>query len=435
MRMLAKYNILIYTERQTPRLAYIVTTLFKGEASITDNINEFNDYKQGRINYSCSPIEGVACHIYPHELLFQENIAPQLLNRVEWKSQPAFFATAGSIPFDLFAAAFYLITRYEEYLPHQTDELGRYQPEQSIAFQYGFLQTPLVNQWMLDLSEQFNFKVKWGFSFRPSYDIDMAYSYQYHSPLRNTLGYFKNLVSLKFSQVVERMQVLAGVQKDPYDVYDWLHLMHESLQLKPIYFFLVSPKRDQLHKNISPQSSAMQNLMIEHAKKYSVGIHPAVTKKNLTKSILEQMQLLHQIIKQPIQQSRQHYIDLHFPLTYEALVKSGILFDYSMGYPQINGFRASFTGPFKWFNLVTNESTLLTIFPFCYMDATAIFNEKKTLEEAAELLDHCYNLYEKYGGVFIPIFHNNFLTTQPAFIAWRNLYADFLIKHCTRLVK
>lgn len=432
--MLGVNTILIYTYKQTPRLDYIVSILFHNEAIITTDIDEFNASTQNRINYSYLPIEGVACHIYPHELLFQKEITPQLTERIEWKNQPAFFETPGSIPFDLFAAAFYLIARYEEYLPHQKDEMGRYQPKQSIAYQYGFLQIPIVNYWIFQLSEQFNFKIKYSFSFRPSYDIDMAYSYQHHSYLRNTVGYFKDLMSLKFNQVLERMQVLAGVQKDPYDVYEWLHLMHESLHLEPLYFFLVSSKHDQLHKNISPQSVAMQTLIVEHAKKYSVGIHPAVAKKKSIQSIFREIELLHLIIQKPIQHSRQHYIDLHFPRTYETLIRNGILFDYSMGYPQVNGFRASFTGPFKWFNVAINKPTELTIFPFCYMDATAIFNEKKTSEEAAKQLDDYFYLHKKYGGVFIPIFHNNFLTTQPAFIGWRNLYVDFLIKHCTRLV-
>lgn len=430
--MSASNILFIYADKQTPRLEYIVSTLFQDQAIVTNNISLFNEHDGPRLNYSASNIEIASCHIFPHGILAQEELVPQSIEIIEWQNQPAFFKTPGSIPFDLFAAAFYLITRYEEWLPHQKDALGRYQPEQSLAYQNGFLQFPLVNYWLAQLTKELNIEMPYHFSFKPSYDIDMAYSYQHHNPLRNVLGYFKNLVSLKFNQLIERMQVLAGVQKDPYDVYDWLNLLHESLQLKPIYFFLMSTKRDQLHKNLSPQSAAMHTLIAAHAKKYSVGVHPSIAKRKLTQPIIREIHLLHQIVKEPIRNSRQHYIDLHFPITYKTLLSVGVLADYSMGYPQINGFRASFTRPFNWFNLSTNQSTELTVFPFCYMDATAIFNEKKTTEDAAKLLDDYFDLYKKYGGVFIPIFHNNFLTTQPAFIAWRNLYADFLLKHCTK---
>lgn len=430
--MSASNILLIYADKQTPRLEYIVATLFQGEANITNQIEQVKGYSGARVNYSNIPIAGIACHIYPNGLLQENNIAEKEINIIQWKGYPAFFETPGSIPFDLFAAAFYLITRYEEWLPHQKDELGRYLPEQSLAYQNGFLQFPLVNYWLAQLTIELNIKMPYHFSFKPSYDIDIAYSYLNHNGIRNTLGYFKHLIQLKFNQVVERLQVLAGVQKDPYDIYDWLHLLHDSLQLKPLYFFLISSKRDSLHKNISPESAAMQSLIIAHAKKYLVGLHPSVVQKNANYSLLNEKNRLEQIIQQPVTHSRQHYIHLKFPETYKALVDSGIEADYSMGYPQLNGFRASFTKPFNWFNLSTNQSTALVIYPFCYMDATIIFNEKKSVVEAAKSLEDFYKLYQKFGGVFISIFHNNFLTSQPEYIDWRNMYADFLLKHCTK---
>ncbi|WP_439504548.1 DUF7033 domain-containing protein [Sediminibacterium sp.] len=430
--MLASNILLIYTDQQSSRLTYIINTLFQGEATITSNLIYFNTFTGQRINYSSTEITGVTCHIYPHGILIENDIKPQKINIFEWKNKPAFFQTDGSIPFDLFAAAFYLITRYEEWLPHETDELSRYKPEQSLAYQNDFLQFPLINFWLSKLKEELNMEIKYQFSFRPSFDIDIAYSYLHHSSIRNILGYFKDLLNFKFTQLAERLQVLAGVQRDPYDIYDWLHLLHESLELKPLYFFLVASNRNSLHKNISPGTVAMQALMIAHSKKYTVGLHPSVVQKNTEQTLQKEKKLLENIIEQPVKHSRQHYIHLKFPETYKALVDSGIEADYSMGYPQINGFRASYTKPFNWFNLATNLPTSLMVYPFCYMDATAIFHEKKTVLEAAKILDEFYSLHQQYGGVFIPIFHNNFLTKQPAFIDWRNLYADFLLKHCTR---
>lgn len=439
MNMSASNILLIYADKQTPRLEYIVSTLFQGKASITQELEQFNNYDGPQINYSAVAIPRIACHIFPHGLLAQNSIAQQEINIIQWKGYPAFFETAGTIPFDLFSAAFYLITRYEEWLPHQKDAYGRYQPAQSLAYQHDFLQFPLVNYWLAQLANELDIDLTYHFSFRPSYDIDMAYSYLHHSGIRNVLGYFKHLIQLKFNQVVERLQVLAGTQNDPYDVYDWLHLLHESLQLKPLYFFLLASKRDALHKNISPNSGAMQLLIRGHAKKYTVGIHPSLIQHNsipitgTREQVLEkEIKLLAEIIQVPVKHSRQHYIHLNFPETYRTLVNSGVEADYSMGYPQINGFRASFTKPFIWFDLVANQPTPLVIYPFCYMDATVIFNEKKTVAEATKTLEDMYQLYQKYGGVFIPIFHNNFLTTQPEFIGWRNLYADFLLKYCTK---
>ncbi len=437
--MSASNTLLVYADKLTPRLEYIVTTLFQKQASLTNQIGYFKSYSGPRLNYSSDKIVEVSCHIHPHGLLAEDHIAKQEINMIKWKNHPAFFNTEGTIPFDLFAAAFYLITRYEEWLPHQTDEYGRYRPEQSLAYQNDFVQFPLVNYWVVQLAKELNFEITHHYTFKPSYDIDIAYSYLHHNSIRNSLSYFKQLVNLKFNQLVEQLQVLAGAQKDPYDVYDWLHLLHESLQLKPLYFFLLASKRDSLHKNISPQSAAIRTLIITHAKKYTLGLHPSVVQKKsipikgIREQVLEkEIKLLAEIIQQPVKHSRQHYIHLNFPETYETLLHKGIEADYSMGYPQITGFRASYTKPFNWFNLHTNQVTPLMVYPFCYMDATVIFNEKKTIPEAAQLLEQYYTEYKKYGGDFIPIFHNNFLTTQLEFIGWRNMYADFLLKYCTK---
>ena len=73
----------------------------------------------------------------------------------KWDDVPCFFKTGpkSAIPYDIFAASFYLITRYEEYLPHVKDIHGRYTAEQSLAFKYRFLEKPVVDIWAYKLLE------------------------------------------------------------------------------------------------------------------------------------------------------------------------------------------------------------------------------------------------------------------------------------------
>ena len=69
----------------------------------------------------------------------------------EWNGLKAFFKTGWDIPFDIFAASFYLLTRYEEYLPHEKDKYGRYAHVNSLAFKENFLHLPLINLWIQEL--------------------------------------------------------------------------------------------------------------------------------------------------------------------------------------------------------------------------------------------------------------------------------------------
>ena len=72
--------------------------------------------------YMNTPPQPQSIHILPHGLLTQNDITSQEITMTNWEELPVFFETEGQIPFDLFAAAFYLVTRYEEYLPHAKDE-------------------------------------------------------------------------------------------------------------------------------------------------------------------------------------------------------------------------------------------------------------------------------------------------------------------------
>ena len=54
---------------------------------------------------------------------------------------------SGNLPFDIFSAAFYLLSRYEEYLPHVKDNFGRFTKNDSISFKHDFLNQPVVDIW------------------------------------------------------------------------------------------------------------------------------------------------------------------------------------------------------------------------------------------------------------------------------------------------
>ncbi len=440
-------TILVYCSITNERLRYIVEQVFESKATITNSVDEFNQFDGYKINYSdqqkktasieTEQINAQSIQIIPHELLYEENIRVQSIVCFEWEGLTAFFKTSDNelLPFDFFAASFYLISRYEEYLPHTKDQFGRYEHTNSIAYQHHFIQFPLIQLWRKKIFEKIGYPLNdltSSFSFIPTYDIDIAYSYRYHTIARNVIGFFKDLIKADANAIIERLQVLEAVQKDPYDIYEWLNLLHESLQLKPIYFFLVAAKRKGLDKNISPANQSMQHLIMQHAQQYSIGIHPSIQSNTQPSLLSSEIKKLSSIVSTKISHSRNHYIQIQLPQSFERLIEADIANDYSMGYPTINGFRASYSKPFRWFNLNTNLPTQLMIHPFCYMDATAIFHERITPQKAAEDLQYYFNTVKSVGGECIAIFHNNMLTNQIEFKPWRNVFVDFLLSNFTK---
>jgi hypothetical protein len=97
-----------------------------------------------------------------------------------------------------------------------------------------------------------------------------------------------------------------------------------------------------------------------------------------------------------------------------------------MGYGSINGFRASLSSPYYWYDLPAEKETALLLFPYCFMDANSFYEQKLTPEQALEEMGHYYNMVKKVNGTFIMIWHNSFLSTDPLFTGWRDVYEKFI---------
>jgi hypothetical protein len=423
-------SLLIYSHTSSSRLQYICHFIFQEQLGVgykfTIDSEAFRAHDGPKLNYSDSKFSSNEFQVVPHTLLFEKNIREQAIHCFEWNKTIAFFKSeSGDAGFDIFAASFYLLTRYEEYLPHTKDEYGRFPHTASLAYRVGFLNKPLVQIWIADLAKkietvfpEISFKHP-SFRFTPTYDIDIAYSFKGKGWLRNIGGFLK-------SPSLSRVAVLVGLQKDPYDVYQLLHELHSKHTLSAVYFFLVASSRGQYDKNISPYSFRMWRLFKQHAKKYTIGIHPSWKSYGNVHTIRKEKKILESATDKPITLSRQHYIRLNLPETYEELIEAGITQEYSMGYGSINGFRASVAAPFFWYNLAKENTSPLRIFPFCWMDANSFYEQQQDANTSLSELQYYLQQCQAVNGQMITIVHNNFLGTGLLFKGWRAMYEQFI---------
>ncbi len=255
--------LLLYSEHITSRLRYIVEfmskELFDEPIRITSYRDEFLRTSLPRLNYSDTEIDESDFFLRSTPLLFESTIEPRLIECFDLNYHKAFFQTEGDFPFDIFAASFYLMSRYEEYLPHQQDEYGRYAHTESLAFREGFLHLPLINIWMQELKKALHKKYPGlvfryaSFKFIPTYDIDIAWSYLHKGWKRNIGGLARSLLKGQWALAIrKRINVWRRKEKDPYDAYEWLDSLHLYCRMKAYYFFLVAGRQKGADKNISP---------------------------------------------------------------------------------------------------------------------------------------------------------------------------------------
>ncbi len=425
-------SVLIYSPHINPRLEYILEFLFETvlgcPSQLTQSFDELLHFKGVRINYSNKPSDQNILHVIPHELLAREDIKNYDLNVFEWEGTPAFFETSSEkIPFDIFSASFFLITRYEEYLNTTLDEFQRFPHTESIAHKAGFLQRPVIDEWayylkqvLLSYDPNLSFQLR-QFKFVPTYDIDIAYSYKHKGLLRNVGGALRDLANGNIKALKHRVQVLTNSKQDPFDSFGFLETLHKFYNLSPIYFFLLG-SGGKLDKNLPVEQTNFRALIKQISSKNETGIHPSYRSNDEPKELDLELKRLSNITERRIEKSRQHYIRFDLPNTYRTLIKKDITEDYSMGYGSINGFRASTTTPFQWFDLERNEVTKLRVFPFCFMECNAFFEQKQNIEETQKELEHYIAEVKKVNGTFISIWHNFSLGSDPLWKGWREVY-------------
>lgn len=422
-------TLLIYAEQGGPRFSYIVTLLFGENATITHREDFFSQFTGPRLQYTVEKKFSDPLHIQPKGLVFETDIHPVSIECSRWEEYPIFFAGSGDIPFDIFSAAFYLVARYEEYLPFSPDRYGRYPHTASVAYQQGFLGIPLVQFWAkmvknkLGISEQPSQFTKP--CFVPSYDGDVLFKYKYQSALHTMRLAAAHLFRFQAAALSNQIQVIRGKLPDPYENWQLLWDTLAETGRKSIFFFSANTHQRGKDQQPSIRLAAVQKIMHACSQHGKLGWHPSLQGSVNFSTMQQELGLLQTTMQQTIADVRFHYLRFQLPASYQWLLQLGIEREYSMGYGGVNGFRASYADSFPWFDLERNQATNLLIHPFCYMDTTAIYHQRCSPEEAISQL---LALQKSTCGVvkeLMLIFHPHCLASHE----WRRVHDSLLLSN------
>jgi uncharacterized protein DUF7033 len=428
--------ILIYSHKLTPRLKYIFKTIFtdilQSEINFTDNVDAYENYERIKINYSSTKLNS-GLFFQNASLLFETGIKEQNIKVFEYEGNKCFFEVGKEsvFPFDPFAASFYLISRYEEYLPHIKDKHERFLASESLAFQNNFLEIPVVNNWVNEIEKQieihfnnFQFKQR-TFNYTSTIDIDNAYAYKHKGFIRISGGLIKSI--FKEHNFIERLKVILGKTPDPFDTFNYQFELHKKLSISPIYFFLLGDYGLN-DKNISVKNKTFTSLIKSISDYYAVGIHPSYASNNNINTLSKEIKRLQSITHRKTTKSRQHFLKLNLPSTYRNLIDNDIQFDYTLGYAEKCGFRASICSPFYYYDLDTEVITKLRLFPFTIMDATYQYYENSSPESVSNKISELMQTVKKVNGTFISVWHNESLSDKGIWKGWKIVYEKMLLE-------
>jgi hypothetical protein len=428
--------ILIYTHKITPRVRYIFKHIFTRTllipVSFTTKVEEFVAHNGPKLTYTKAPL-GKEFFIKSNPLLFEQGVNDLEVNIQKWEEVPCFFVTGSksAIPFDIFAASFYLISRYEEYLPHVKDRHGRYAASESLAYKNGFLEKPVVDIWsyklLARLKEKFpNYKYEnRAYEYISTIDIDNAFAYKYKNFIRIFGGFLNDLFKLRLLNVLQRLMVLLNLTKDPFDNFQRILDLKKTKDIRTIFFCSIGDYTT-FDTNVSASKNKYRLLLKDLVDYASVGLHPSYFTMQNASLLKKEKERLESITNIPIIRSRQHYLRFNLPESYQQLIDLEIEEDHSMGYASNVGFRAGTCTPFYFYDLDFEIQTPLKVFPFALMDTTLNDYLKITPKQSLGKIRDLRNEVKAVNGTFITLFHNESLSNHTRWRGWKRLYESMI---------
>ncbi|MBU2649690.1 MAG: polysaccharide deacetylase family protein [Bacteroidetes bacterium] len=423
--------ILIYSPKLSNRFKYIADFVFRDvfrwKYTLTASLDEFKSFDGPKINYSDTD-HGQGIFLASCGLLLEKGIEGKEITFLEYQGMPAIFQVfkPGSImPFDVFAACFFMLSRYEEYLPYVRDEYGRFQSKFSISYQRDFLKLPIVDIWLELLAKLISTKYpllqlpRKDYRFIPTIDINAAFAYKYKGLIRSMAGYLNALTNLDFKSIRMRTRVLLNLEPDPYDTYVRQLEIHRKYRLDTVYFILFANYGTN-DKNISVSNRKFQVLIKSLADYCDVGLHSSWSSIQDPSLLYGEFRKLSQVLNREINNSRQHFLVLNIPMTYRNLLNIDMENDYSMGYVNTPGFRAGTSRSFFFYDLDMDAATPLRIHPFAFMETA--FRQGYNLDDYSFIV----NQVKRTGGTMILLWNNESFSEKFRGKSGLNLYEEMI---------
>ena len=430
-------EILIYSPKSTSRLRFVLRLVFKEllrvDYRITNSVDEFVSSDLPKIIYGDEAISD-DIFIKSSGLLFEKGIRSLDYEPFIYDGLKVIFPTynkSSIVPFDIFSAIFFFVSRYEEYQPYAADKHGRFTAHHSLAAKLGILEKPIVNIWAAKLKDilskqypDFIFP-KRVFRFTPTYDIDSAYAYAQKGLVRSLGAYFLSIKNFEWSDIFARTRVLFTKYKDPFDTFDLQIEYQKKYNLRPIYFILFG-RYGQYNKNINTRNRTFRFLIKRIGDYASIGIHPSYNMIDDETLLPLEIKNLENAINKNVSCSRQHFLRLRLPNTYRQLINNDITHDYSMGFAALPGFRAGICSPFNFYDLDFEAETKFRVHPFAVMDGTLKDYMNLTPADATNKIKQLVTEVRNVDGTFISLWHNESLSDKKRWKGWKNVYEEML---------
>lgn len=318
---------------------------------------------------------------------------------------------------DIFASSFFMLTRWEEYTNKTRDQYNRFPATASLAYINGFLDRPIVNEYVEMLWNMLKHlgyqkeRKQHKFEMLLTHDVDFPFKY---SSWKSGIGYIgrNTLIRHNLKPAVEsllsKIKSHIDCKKDPYNTFGFLMDQSEKLGLKS-HFFFIGGGLTQYEENYDLQNKKIQSIVKEiQARGHVIGFHPSYNAYNNPELWKSEKDNLEKNINTDVKIGREHYLRFEVPYTWQIWEDNNMEWDSTLTYADQEGFRCGTCWEYPVFNFLTKQQLKLNEKPLIVMDTTLFSYQKDLFLESIKnkviaLLNKC----KKYNGTFVYLWHNS----------------------------
>ena len=319
------------------------------------------------------------------------------------------------IKFDIFADIFFYLTRWEENITKLRDKLERPLENELYIIKHKTYEVPVVEiftAFIVNIIKNADYKLhKYlkEYKITPTHDVDYVKKWQSNFAFFKELGgdifKRKNLERAQFNFTIWRNYNLKN--KNSFDTISELIYKANSKNLRAVFYFMAGGKTkwDSYDSTNDSQIKKWSDKICKNG--HLVGIHPSVLTSKDKELLESEIMNLNKITNIKIDTSRQHFLRLSIPQSWQILNKNKIKFDSSCGFSSFMGFRCGTSNPFPVFDIKNRIMLDLIEKPLIVMDSAVCEHMKITEEEAIREIKKLKTQIKKYGGEFVFLLHNS----------------------------
>lgn len=345
------------------------------------------------------------------------------------------------IGIDVFGSAFFMLSRYEEVVKNARDQYDRFSAKESLAYQEGFLERPIINEyieilwWAIKKLWPDLKRKKRTFRIIPTHDVDRPYGTAFLNSYEKMRSLAGDLIKRRnISLFWRRLKMIAniaikGYEFDEDNTFDFIMDISERNGLISNFYFMTLNGVSDFDGNYDIERYELTNLIKKIAfRGHEIGIHPSFVSYDNENVFLRCVESLKNTLTNmglhfDILGGRQHYLRWKCPETWCLYEKAGLTYDTTLAFADHIGFRCGVCYEYPVFDVVARKALGVYERPLIVMEGSGLDKSYMGLTKE-EMLCRCLKLKEtcrKYQGDFVILWHNSSLATQEDKLLYQNI--------------